>query len=53
MRHPNYVGVAGEIAGFALLARAPVAGLLVLAIFAWLMLARIRVEERALGMRSR
>ena len=53
MRHPNYLGVAGEIAGFALLARAPVAGVLVLAIFVSLMLARIRVEERALGMRSR
>jgi methyltransferase len=53
MRHPNYLAVAGEIAGFALLTRAPVAGLLMVAIFGWLMLARIAVEERALGMRSR
>jgi methyltransferase len=53
MRHPNYLGVAGEIAGFAMLAGAPIAGVLMFAAFGAIMLARIRVEERALGMRSR
>jgi methyltransferase len=53
MRHPNYVGVAGELAGFALLARAPVSGVLSLALFGALLLARIRVEERALDVCDR
>jgi methyltransferase len=53
VRHPNYLAVAGELVGFAMLARAPVAGALALAAFGALMLARIRVEERALGLRSR
>jgi methyltransferase len=52
MRHPNYVGVAGELAGFALLAQSYVTGTLALLAFGLLMLARIRVEERALGLRS-
>lgn len=49
MRHPNYVGVAGEIAGAALLGAAPIAGLAAFLVFGSLMLMRIRVEERALG----
>jgi methyltransferase len=53
LRHPNYVAVVGELAGFALLARAPVAGALSLAAFGALLVARVRVEERALGLRSR
>lgn len=53
LRHPNYVAVAGELLGFAMLARAPVTGALAVAVFGALMLARIRVEERALGLRSR
>jgi methyltransferase len=53
LRHPNYVGVVGELLGFALLARAPVAGALAIAGFGALLLARIRVEDRALGLRSR
>jgi methyltransferase len=53
LRHPNYVGVAGEIAGFAGLAGAPVAGVFAFVVFALLLVARIRVEERALGLRSR
>jgi len=52
-RHPNYIGVMGEIVGFALLAAAPIAGALATAVFALVLLARIRVEERALGLRSR
>ena len=49
MRHPNYLAVAGELAGMAVMARAPAAGLAALLAFGALMLARIRVEERALA----
>ena len=52
LRHPNYVGVMGELIGFAVLAQAPIAGTLAAVIFAVVLLARIRVEERALGLRS-
>ena len=52
LRHPNYVGVAGELLGFALFAGAPGTGTVALLGFGALMLARIRVEERALGLRS-
>ena len=52
-RHPNYIGVMGEIVGFALLAGAPISGVLATVVFAAVLLARIRVEERALGLRSR
>lgn len=48
LRHPNYVGVAGEIVGIAMWMRAPVAGLLFAVTFGWLLRLRIRVEERAL-----
>lgn len=48
LRHPNYVGVVGELAGMAGLAGAPLTGVLALAVFGGLMLARVRVEERAL-----
>ncbi len=47
LRHPNYFGVAGELAGIALMAGALVAGTLCTVAFAWLMLLRVRVEERA------
>jgi len=49
MRHPNYLGVLGELAGMALLAQAPLSGVAALLVFAALLRARIRVEERALG----
>jgi methyltransferase len=51
LRHPNYVGVAGELAGIALMAQASVTGPLAVLFFTSLMLLRIRVEERALGIR--
>jgi methyltransferase len=51
MRHPNYLAVAGELGGFALMAAAPVSGTVALVVFVALMRARIRVEERALGLR--
>jgi len=49
LRHPNYLGVAGELAGAAFLGEAPVTGVLSGILFGCLLLARIRVEERALG----
>jgi methyltransferase len=52
LRHPNYVGVIGEIVGFAVLAQAPMSGTFASILFGLLLLARIRVEERALGLRS-
>ena len=51
IRHPNYVAVAGELAGYAMMAAAPLAGTLALVVFIALLRARIRVEERALGLR--
>jgi methyltransferase len=53
MRHPNYVAVVGELVGFALLGQAPIAGVVALVAFGALLRARVRVEERALGLRSR
>lgn len=47
-RHPNYVGVLGELVGVALIAGAPLAGPLGTALFAALMALRLRVENRAL-----
>ena len=51
LRHPNYLGVAGELVGAALMAHAPLAGAVSLVVFGILLLARIRVEERALETR--
>lgn len=50
LRHPNYIGVAGELIGFALLAGAVWSGALSALTFGGLLIARIRVEERALGL---
>ena len=52
MRHPNYLGVLGELGGFALLAGAHWTGAASVVAFAALLRARIRVEERALGLRT-
>ena len=51
VRHPNYLAVAGELVGVALMAGAIVTGPIAVLGFTALMLARIRVEERALGLR--
>jgi methyltransferase len=48
LRHPNYMAVAGELAGFAIMAQARLAGAAAVAGFSVLILARIRIEERAL-----
>jgi len=47
-RHPNYVGVMGELAGVALLTHAWLTGPLALLVFGLLLVGRIRVEERTL-----
>jgi len=49
LRHPNYVAVAGELVGVALMSGARVAGPLGTVLFGVLMLKRISVEQRALG----
>jgi methyltransferase len=46
--HPNYVAVAGELAGVALALHAVLTGPLAVAGFGWLMLRRISIEEKAL-----
>jgi methyltransferase len=48
LRHPNYVAVAGELIGVALMSGARVAGPVGTVLFVVLMRKRIRVEERAL-----
>jgi len=49
MRHPNYVGVIGELLGMAVLMAARVTGPVSLLFFSWLLRRRILAEERALG----
>lgn len=48
-RHPNYVGVVGELVGTAVVTGASVAGPVATVLFGALILKRIAVEERALG----
>lgn len=50
LRHPNYVGVLGELAGVAAITGAPLSGVLATAVFAALIVKRIAVEERAIRM---
>jgi methyltransferase len=52
MRHPNYVGVVGELLAMALLSSARVTGPIALIGFGWLLMQRIDAEERALGLRT-
>jgi methyltransferase len=47
--HPNYLAVVGEIASVAAIVWAPISGVLAVIGFGWLMIARIRIEDRALG----
>jgi methyltransferase len=47
--HPNYLAVVGEIVSVAAIVWAPITGALATIGFGWLMMARIRVEDRALG----
>lgn len=51
LQHPNYVAVMGELLAVAVTLAAPITGALALIGFGWILRARIRVEERALGKR--
>jgi len=48
LRHPNYAGVVGELAGMALFVGAAVTGPIALVAFSWLLARRIRAEEKAI-----
>jgi methyltransferase len=48
MRHPNYVGVMGELAGVSLMAGARLAGPVAILGFGLLLIARIGIEERTI-----
>ncbi len=48
VRHPNYVGVIGELIGMALITGARVTGPLGVMFFSWLLVRRILAEDRAL-----
>ena len=52
LRHPNYLGVIGELAGVAMMAHAAFAGIASVLVFGWLIARRIDVEERALRIRA-
>jgi methyltransferase len=49
LRHPNYVGVMGELLGVAVMMGAPVTGTIAMIGFAWVVRRRIVIENRALG----
>ena len=53
LRHPNYVGVAGEVIGLAVWMQAPITGTLFAVTFGFILLWRIRIEECALGLAPR
>jgi methyltransferase len=48
IRHPNYVGVVGELIGMALITEARFTGAAGVVFFSWLLSRRIRAEEQAL-----
>ena len=48
LRHPNYVGVVGELVGAAVMTGARVSGPIAVGVFALLLYKRIAAEERAL-----
>lgn len=49
LSHPNYLAVVGEMVSVAAIVWAPITGVLATIGFGWLMIARIRVEDHALG----
>jgi methyltransferase len=53
LRHPNYVGVLGELAGVAAFTGALVSGPVAIVAFAGLLIRRIAVEERMLETAAR
>lgn len=52
MRHPNYLAVVAEIAGAGTMVAAPVTWVVFTAAFVEILRRRVRVEERALGLRQ-
>jgi methyltransferase len=52
LRHPNYVAVAGELIGAAVMLAAPYMGAVFTVLFVEIMRRRVQVEERALGLRG-
>ena len=53
LRHPNYVGVVGELIAMALMTRARLSGPLGTLFFVWLLFRRMAAEERAMELYSR
>lgn len=51
-RHPNYIAVAGELIGAAVMLAAPYMGAVFTVLFVEIMRRRVQVEERALGLRG-
>ena len=51
--HPNYVAVVGEMVSVALIVWAPFTGILSAIGFGWLMIQRMKIEDRALGRSAR
>lgn len=49
LSHPNYLAVVGEIVSVAMIVWAPITGILSAMGFGWLMILRMKVEDRALG----
>jgi methyltransferase len=51
--HPNYIAVIGEIVSVAAIVWAPITGTLAAIGFGWLMIVRMKIEDRALGRHAR
>ena len=52
-RHPNYIGVIGELLAMALMTRARITGPLGTMLFGWLLFRRIAAEQHAIELYSR
>jgi len=53
LSHPNYLAVVGEIVSVAMIVWAPITGTLAAIGFGWLMIQRMKIEDRALGRGAR
>lgn len=51
--HPNYLAVVGEIVSVAAIVWAPITGVVAAIGFGWLMILRMKIEDRALGRGAR
>jgi methyltransferase len=52
-RHPNYIGVIGELLAMALMTRARITGPLGTVLFGWVLFRRIAAEQHAIELYSR